>query len=125
MRVLLDTHVFLWCVTDSRKLKAAARKLLAATDAAYVSSASIWEIAIKASIGKIEADAEEVARAIEKSGFHELPVSAAHAARVARLPRHHGDPFDRLLLAQALTEPLIFVSADEALRAYGEFVELV
>lgn len=125
MRVLLDTHVFLWCVTDSRKLKASARKLLAAADAAYVSSASIWEIAIKASIGKIEADADQLAQAIETSGFHELPISAAHAARVARLPRHHSDPFDRLLLAQALSEPLIFFTADEALRAYGEFVELV
>ena len=125
MRVLLDTHVFLWCVNDSRKLKAPARKLLAAADAAYVSAASIWEIAIKASIGKLEADAEELARAIEQSGFRELPVSANHAARVARLPRHHGDPFDRLLLAQALSEPLIFVTADTALRAYGEFVEVV
>jgi PIN domain nuclease of toxin-antitoxin system len=125
MRLLLDTHVFLWLVSDSRKLKAPARKLIAEAGAAFVSSASIWEIAIKASIGKIEADPAALAQAIEGSGFQELPVSANHAARVARLPKHHGDPFDRLLLAQALSEPLIFVTADADLRAYGEFVELI
>ena len=125
MRILVDTHVFLWCVSDSRRLKAAARKLLGAAEAAYVSSASIWEIAIKASLGKLEADVDELAESIEASGFHQLPISAAHAARVARLPRHHTDPFDRLLLAQALTEPLILVTADAALGAYGEFVTVV
>jgi PIN domain nuclease of toxin-antitoxin system len=125
MRVLLDTHVFLWLVSDSRKLKAPARKLIAEADAAFVSSASIWEVEIKVSIGKLEADAAALAQEIEGSGFQELPVTANHAARVARLPRHDGDPFDRLLLAQALTEPLIFVTADSALRAYGEFVEVI
>jgi PIN domain nuclease of toxin-antitoxin system len=125
MRLLLDTHVFIWFVTDSRRLKASARNLLDAADSAYVSAASIWEIAIKASIGKLEGDAVAFAEAIESSGFHELPVTADHAVRVARLPRHHGDPFDRLLLAQALAEPLTLVTADATLRAYGEFVEVI
>jgi PIN domain nuclease of toxin-antitoxin system len=91
----------------------------------YVSAASIWEIAIKARLGKIEGDAQAFAAAIETSGFEELAVTAAHAAAVARLPLHHMDPFDRLLLAQAFSEPLRLVTADRALAAYGGAVELL
>lgn len=125
MRLLLDTHVFLWVVTDNRKLKAAARKAIAAADAVYVSAASIWEIAIKVRLGKIDADPQQLADAIEPSGFFQLPVNAHHAAHVATLPEHHHDPFDRLLVAQALTEPLVLLTADAALSRYGELVQLV
>jgi PIN domain nuclease of toxin-antitoxin system len=125
MRLLLDTHVFLWAVTGSRRLKSSARARLSRADAVYVSAASIWEIAIKAKLGKIEADADSLAAAIEGSGFQELPVSTQHAAAVTRLPLHHGDPFDRLLLAQAFSEPLRFVTADGALAAYGGAIEIV
>jgi PIN domain nuclease of toxin-antitoxin system len=90
-----------------------------------VSAASIWEIAIKSRLGKIEGDAEAFAAAIETSGFHALAVTARHAAAVAKLPLHHGDPFDRLLLAQAFTEPLRFVTADRALATYGGAVEVL
>ena len=71
-----------------------------------VSAASIWEIAIEVGLGRIDGDAEQLSHAIPASGFSESPVRARHAAHVAKLPRHHGDPFDRLLLAQAITEPL-------------------
>jgi PIN domain nuclease of toxin-antitoxin system len=125
MRLLLDTHVFLWAVTANRRLKPGTREYLARADAVYVSAASIWEIAIKARLGKIEADATFLADAIDGSGFRELPVSAHHAAAVAKLPLHHTDPFDRLLLAQAFLEPLRFVTADGALAAYGGAVELL
>ena len=125
MRLLLDTPVFLWTVTGDSRLKAAGRKLISRADAVYVSAASIWEIAIKARPGKIEADAEVLACAIEDSGLIELPVSAEHAAAVARLPLHHADPFDRLLLAQALTVPLRFFTADRALASYGPGVEIL
>ncbi len=125
MRLLLDTHVFLWAVTANRRLKSGARELLSQADAVYVSAASIWEIAIKARLGKIEADAASLAAAIHDSGFQELPVSAQHAAAVARLPPHHTDPFDRLLLAQAFLEPLRFVTADAALAVYGGAIELL
>jgi PIN domain nuclease of toxin-antitoxin system len=125
MRLLLDTHIFLWAVTDSRKLKAAARQQMLAADQIYVSAASIWEIAIKARLGKIEGDPEQLALAIEDSGFIELPVSARHAARVAQLPLHHHDPFDRLLVAQSLSEPLLLMTADEVLARYGGLVEVV
>lgn len=125
MRVLLDTHVFLWVVTDSRKLKAAARKVIEGADAVYVSAASIWEIAIKVRLGKIDGDPKQLAAAIEPSGFLELPVNAQHAARVAQLADHHHDPFDRLLVAQALMEPLVLLTADALLARYGELVQLV
>jgi len=125
MRLLLDTHVFLWAVTANRRLKPSAREFLSRADAVYVSAASIWEIAIKARLGKIEADAAVLVDAIDSSGFQELPVSAHHAAAVAKLPPHHGDPFDRLLLAQAFLEPLRFVTADSVLAAYGGAIELL
>jgi PIN domain nuclease of toxin-antitoxin system len=125
MRLLLDTHVFLWSVTASRQLKADTRSYLAAAQAVYVSAASIWEIAIKSQLGKIDGDPEALAEAIEASGFQQLPVSATHAAAVAKLPIHHSDPFDRLLLAQAFSEPLRFVTTDRALAAYGGVVEVL
>lgn len=125
MRLLLDTHLFLWAVTDSRKLKTPVRQQMLAADQIYVSAASIWEIAIKSRLGKIDADPEQLARSIDDSGFIELPVSVRHAARVARLPLHHHDPFDRLLIAQSLCEPLILLTADEALTRYGDWVTLV
>jgi PIN domain nuclease of toxin-antitoxin system len=125
MRLLLDTHVFLWAVTANRRLKSSTREFLSRADAVYVSAASIWEIAIKARLGKIQADAAALAAAIDSSGFQELPVSALHAAAVAKLPLHHTDPFDRLLLAQAFLEPLRFVTADGVLAAYGGAIEFL
>jgi PIN domain nuclease of toxin-antitoxin system len=125
MRLLLDTHVFLWAVAGSPSLKLAARRLIESADAVYVSAASIWEVAIKARLGKIEADPHELAAAIDASGFLELPITAVHAAGVAQLDLHHSDPFDRLLIAQALAEPLRLVTADEVLAQYSDLVLLV
>ena len=125
MRLLLDTHVFLWAAAGSAALKAPARRLIEAAEQVYVSAASIWEIAIKARLGKIQADPHALAQAIEASGFVELPVSAAHAAGVAQLPLHHHDPFDRLLVAQALAEPLKLLTADELLTMYSDVVLLI
>ena len=125
MRLLLDTHVFIWAVTASRRLKPSAREYLMQAEAVYVSAVSIWEIAIKSRLGKIAADATALASAIEESGFQELPVSSRHAAAVAALPLHHTDPFDRLLLAQAFLEPLRLVTADTALSAYGGGIEVI
>lgn len=125
MRLLLDTHVFLWAVTASPLLKAAPRRAIESADRVFVSSASIWEVAIKSRLGKIDADAEEVLASIEASGFVELPVSGAHAACVQRLPLHHQDPFDRILVAQALTEPLRLMTADAALAPYGDMVLMI
>jgi len=122
MRLLLDTHVFLWVVGDSRRLKPKARRLIEAAERVHVSAASVWEIAIKMRLGKIRVDLEALVAAIETSGFVELPVRAAHAAGVAHLPLHHTDPFDRLLIAQALHEPLRLLTADAALAQYSDLV---
>ena len=124
MRLLLDTHIFLWAVAGSPRLKPAARRLIESAEQVYVSAASIWEVAIKARMGKIEADPQALAEAIAASGFLQLAVRATHAASVARLAAHHSDPFDRLLVAQALAEPLKLVTADAALVQYGDIVLL-
>jgi len=124
VRLLLDTHMFLWTVTDSPRLTARARDDIVGAEAVYVSAASIWEIAIKAALGRIEGDVAVIARSIEESGFIELPITAAHAARVSGLPPHHRDPFDRLLVAQALAEPLVLLTADKELAQYSELIRV-
>ena len=125
MKLLLDTHVFLWAVRGDKRLTAAARAKISSAEAVYVSAASIWEIAIKARLGKIEGDAEALTDAIDGSGFHELAITGRHAATVSKLPLHHADPFDRLLLAQAFSEPLHLLTADDALAAYGGAVTVL
>ncbi|MFL9922425.1 type II toxin-antitoxin system VapC family toxin [Paraburkholderia fungorum] len=122
MRLLLDTHVFLWSVTDDRKLTKAARKLILDADDVFVSSASIWEASIKAGLGKLDVDVDLLVSEIEASGFSELPVRAVHAAMVRSLPDIHRDPFDRLLVAQALAEPLRLMTSDGHLSKYTDLV---
>ena len=125
MRLLLDTHIFLWAIQGSPSLKPNTRRIMTEAERIYISAATIWEIAIKARLGKIEADASALVRAIEESGFLELPVRATHAAEVAKLPLLHSDPFDRLLVAQAIAEPLKFMTADPVLAQYSDLVMLV
>jgi PIN domain nuclease of toxin-antitoxin system len=125
MRLLLDRHAFLWAVAGSPLLKSPARRVIEAADQVYVSAASIWEIAIKARLGKIDADPDLLVAAIGDSGFEELPVRAVHAAAGARLAPLHGDPFDRLLVAQAIAEPLKLLTADAMLARYSDLVVLV
>jgi PIN domain nuclease of toxin-antitoxin system len=122
MRLLLDTHVYLWAVTDDRKLTKAARKLILEADDVFVSSASIWEASIKVGLGKLDADVDLLVSEIEASGFTELPVKAVHAAMVRNLPDIHRDPFDRLLIAQALIEPLRLLTSDGHLSKYSDLV---
>jgi PIN domain nuclease of toxin-antitoxin system len=124
MRVLLDTHLLLWALSAPSKVPARARKLL--NDAnVYVSAASIWEISIKSALGKLSADPHEVLAALEPAGFLTLPISGEHAARVVSLPPIHRDPFDRLLIAQALTEPMVLLTNDGTLSGYGDIVTVV
>jgi PIN domain nuclease of toxin-antitoxin system len=125
MRLLLDTHIFLWAVQGSASLRPRIRRTLEAAEQVYVSAASIWEIAVKSRLGKIEASAIDLVDAIEGSGFLELPVRALHAVGVAHLPLYHTDPFDRLLVSQAMAEPLRLLTVDTALRQYGDLVMLV
>src|SRR4051812_33921264 len=125
MRMLLDTHVFLWITIDSKRLGPKARKLIAEATEIYVSAASIWEIAIKRRLGKIEAEPSELVAAIDASGFYSLPITARHAALVETLPQHHRDPFDRILVAQALVEPLRLLTVDKALQEYSDLVLII
>ena len=125
MRLLLDTHVFLWAVAGSPLLKPTVRQMIQDAEVVCVSAASIWDIAIKARLGKIQADPHALATAIGASGFVELAVSARHAAGVMELPPHHNDPFDRLLIAQALHEPLRLLTADQTLTRYSDVVVVV
>jgi PIN domain nuclease of toxin-antitoxin system len=122
-RLLLDTHTFLWWVDDAPELTAAARRVIAdVNNECYLSMASCWEMAIKASLGKLR-----LARPVERfvseqvtaNGFTLLNIELRHTAKVEKLPFHHRDPFDRLLIAQAMTEKLTIVTADSAFSDYG------
>lgn len=121
MRLLLDTHVFLWSLAMPSKLSTKARQLIEKADV-YVSAASIWEISIKSALGKLAAHPADVLAAVEPTGFAVLPISGEHAAAVRDLPPHHRDPFDRLLVAQARTEPMHLLTNDGMLRAYGDVI---
>jgi len=125
MRLLLDTHLYIWVLMNNRKLGRVARKLILEADEVFVSAVSIWEASIKAGLGKLDVDVDLLVSEIHASGFIELPVRAAHAAAVRRLPEIHRDPFDRLLIAQAMTEPLRFITSDANLAAYSELVVTV
>jgi PIN domain nuclease of toxin-antitoxin system len=115
VRLLLDTHTFVWW--DNDELPATVGDRIRSAETVWVSAASAWEIAIKSALGKITARGT-LAAAIEDYGFDALPITVAHADAVRTLPRHHRDPFDRLLVAQARIEDLTIVSRDLAFRAY-------
>ena len=128
MVLLLDTHVLLWALDAPERLPPGAIAQLESPETAvYFSAASIWEIAIKTTLGKIDFTypPEAIAQAARDTGFVELPVRAEHGAMVARLPLHHRDPFDRLLIAQALLLPAQLVTADAALVPYTELVRRI
>jgi len=118
VRVLLDTHMVLWALTDSRRPAAKAREVLAdAENECWVSSASVWEIAIKILLGKCELGQplDRLGKAIEEAGFRRLDVTMRHASAIERVAVPHADPFDRLLLAQCEVETLRLLTADKVL----------
>ena len=123
MRVLIDTHVFLWWVEGDRALPAKARAALTDQDnECLFSLASVWELAIKAGLGKLKLALpvqRYVVEHVAVNGFQMLDIRMAHVGRVESLDPHHGDPFDRLLIAQALEEKLPVVTADPVFRNYG------
>lgn len=128
MRLLLDTQIVLWALTGSARLGVAARRLIADPgNDVFVSTASIWEIAIKHALGRGDMPVSS-ARAVElcaAAGYRELPVSWRHAAVVEILPPLHADPFDRILVAQATAEPMRLLSRDAAVAGYGAMVMAV
>lgn len=128
MRLLLDTQIMLWALTGSSRLRAVARDLIAdpANDI-YVSTASIWEIAIKHALGRgdMPVSGARVAELCAAAGYRELPVAWQHAVAVESLPALHADPFDRILVAQAVTEPMRLLSRDATVAGYGAMVMAV
>ncbi len=122
MDLLLDTQILLWALGARSRIPPHMREAIESrTNAVYASAASVWEIVIKASLGKLEIsglDLTELPSFIDASGFDELPVVSRHALGVHDLPRHHRDPFDRILIAQARAERLTLASVDPAFRAY-------
>ena len=123
MRLLLDTHALIWFAEDDASLSKRARESLEdSANSLHYSLASIWEMAIKVSLGKLKMSVKLSGgfdHHLEQNGLNPLPIEYAHAARVAALPMHHRDPFDRLLVAQADLEHMGLVSHDEHLDAYG------
>jgi len=122
MRLLADTQIVYWFYHEPEKLSATARQHLDDADAVYVSAASVWEIAIKVKLGKLKADPQRLVQRIEAAGMLELPVSSRHTVLMADMPLLHTDPFDRLLIAQAMSEPLHLLTSDTRLRQYSELV---
>ncbi len=123
MRLLLDTHTFLWFIEDHQSLGAEARRLIEEpSNEVFLSIASIWEMAIKLSLGKLHLGQpfdQFIANQLESNNISPLDISIKHAAAIADLPFHHRDPFDRLLVAQSLVEGYPILSADITLDAYG------
>lgn len=128
MRLLLDTHLLLWALAEPEHLPAMTRTALENTDNEILFSAvSLWEIAIKSGLGRADFafKPEQILRAALDTGFAELPIRSSAAVLVAGLPPHHRDPFDRLLIAQAISEPAHLLTADPLLPPYSELVILV
>ena len=117
MSLLLDTHVALWWFADSPRLTTQVRDAIGAADGVAVSVASVWEIAIKKALGKLDAP-DNILHALNKSAFVALPIDVPHALTAGQLPLHHGDPFDRMLVAQAQCEGMTLVSADPWVAKY-------
>ncbi len=120
MRILLDTHALIWALAKPERLPAAIRRAVqAAENEVYASLASAWEIAIKVALDRLEFDVRAMEGTLAASGIQTLGISLQHTTRVAELPQHHRDPFDRMLVAQAMCESMTLVSRDRELAKYG------
>ena len=117
MRLLLDTHAFLWWWGGHRKIGAKVRSTISRADTVLVSAVSAWEMTIKMSLGKLRFDGG-IADAVEACGFERLDLRFEHAEAVRSLPSHHSDPFDRLLIAQVIVDGATFVTHDRAIASY-------
>jgi len=125
MRILLDTHLVIWALSEPDKLSNEAKNLINNAEQLFVSSASIWEMAIKSSLGKLDADLDAITAELNKLGVLELAISWQHSKQVKLLPYYHRDPFNRLIVSQAICEPLILLTHDKVLAKYTDLVKLV
>ncbi|MDR0239422.1 MAG: type II toxin-antitoxin system VapC family toxin [Deltaproteobacteria bacterium] len=122
MRLLLDTNALLWALTNAPRIEAVRDLLLADENEVFVSAVSWWEIAIKTRIGRLDADLPQLRAIAHESGFLELPLLGSHTEMLAILPRYHNDPFDHMLTAQAMAEPMRLITGDETLSKYTSLV---
>jgi PIN domain nuclease of toxin-antitoxin system len=122
VRLLVDTHLLVWWVAGRRLSRQAAALIEDPANEVFASAASIWEIAIKAGLGRIDVDPGVLVQTLESGGFSALPVTSRHAVAVAALPEIHGDPFDRLLVAQSQVEHMSLLTHDKVLSRYGALV---
>jgi PIN domain nuclease of toxin-antitoxin system len=125
LNLLLDTHVALWAITDSPKLPPKARELIQTpTTTVWVSTANIWEIAIKRALGRgdMPVSSQDAVRFFRQSGYRFLNIEPEHAMTVEELPAHHQDPFDRILVAQALVEPMRLMTHDPLVALYSDTI---
>jgi PIN domain nuclease of toxin-antitoxin system len=125
MNLLLDTHVALWAITDHPKLTKKARELIESPrSTVWISAASLWEIAVKHGLGRgdMPVSGQDALRYFRESGYRFLAIEPEHAAAVEDLPAHHADPFDRILVAQALTEPMRLITHDPLVASYSDTI---
>lgn len=125
MSLLLDTHLMLWAMQGRAALPAAAVRRLDGSEPVYVSAVSLWEAGIKVTLGKLKIDLAALEQRLTDAGFLQLPVRWEHGVQVGALPMHHRDPFDRLLVAQAMCEPMRLLTCDRMLARYSELVTVV
>lgn len=125
MRVLLDTHILLWTLSEDPKLSSKAKKLIENAAEIYISAATFWELSIKVGLGKLTVDLDEIREYCLESGFVELPITPEHAIAVKDLEHHHKDPFDRLIVATAISEPMKLLTADSQVAEYTSLAILV
>ena len=118
MRILVDTQALLWWLMDSERLGPKARRIFT-SDEPVVSPVVLWEIAIKASLGKLSADVSEVSRVVAEQGLERLGISDRHMINLQALPFHHRDPFDRMLIAQSEAEAMPLLTSDAKIARYG------
>lgn len=118
MRLLLDTHAVIWFTGEPEALSREARDAIVDAETVVVSAASLWEISTKAALGKLRPPVEDIVVELEEWGFELLAITPRHAWAVGRLPRHHRDPFDRMLVTQAQLEGLTIVTRDPAISRY-------
>ncbi len=125
MNLLLDTHVALWAITDSPKLPKKGREMIESPKSSvWISAATVWEIAIKHGLGRgdMPVSSQDALRYFRDSGYRFLPIEPEHAAAVEDLAAHHGDPFDRILVAQALVEPMRLITHDPMVARYSDTI---
>jgi PIN domain nuclease of toxin-antitoxin system len=126
MRVLLDTHIILWFLCDDQNLSGEAKRIiLEPGNAIYVSDISFWEIQLKVMSGKLDVDLQALIHQLPMNNFLILAMNMSHILTLAKLPSLHKDPFDRMLIAQALTEPLHLLTHDQQVAAYSDAIILV